>query len=128
MVVWWGSDYSRPMTSEAQLKDTPAGLVRSTAGWFAVDLSDTAWFRNEKFGAACRFEGEHRFGEMGINVRVLMPGQPNCLYHRENLEENFLVLFGEFVNAETPNPSPGTERARVVRRRCAESAVAVAKW
>ena len=41
---------------------------------------------------------------MGIDVRVLMPGQPNCLYHRENLEENFLVLFGEFVNEETPDP------------------------
>jgi uncharacterized cupin superfamily protein len=45
---------------------------------------------------------------MGIDVRVLMPGQPNCLYHRENLEENFLVLFGEFVNEEeTPDPKVG---------------------
>ena len=26
---------------------------------------------------------------------MLEPGQPNCLYHRENLQEDFLVLSGE---------------------------------
>jgi uncharacterized cupin superfamily protein len=30
-------------------------------------------------------------------VRVLEPGQPNCLYHRENQEEAFLVLSGECI-------------------------------
>jgi uncharacterized cupin superfamily protein len=48
------------------------------------------------FGAGCRFEGpDAEFGQLGINIRVLQPGQPACLYHRENLQEDFLVLAGE---------------------------------
>jgi uncharacterized cupin superfamily protein len=85
------------MTSEAQFDSTPAGLVRSTAGWFAVNLRDIAWFRNENFGAACQFDGAHPFEQIGLNVRVLKPGQPNCMYHRESAEENFFVLQGECV-------------------------------
>ena len=26
---------------------------------------------------------------------MLEPGQPNCMYHRENQQEGYLVLFGE---------------------------------
>src|SRR5690349_18329817 len=37
----------------------------------------------------------NRFEQLGINIQVLEPGQPNCLYHRENAQEDFLVLFGE---------------------------------
>jgi uncharacterized cupin superfamily protein len=41
------------------------------------------------------FEGEPRFKEIGVNISVLDPGQPLCMYHRENAQEDFLVLFGE---------------------------------
>ena len=83
------------MTKEAQLERTPAGLVRTTPGWFIVNVCDTAWFRSDDFGSACQFEGRHRFEQLGVNVHVMMPGQPGCNYHRENQEEHFLVLSGE---------------------------------
>ena len=42
------------------------------------------------------FEGDDvRFPEFGINIQVLRPGQPNCMYHGENAQEDFLVLSGE---------------------------------
>src|SRR4029450_4201694 len=46
---------------------------------------------------------EARFPQFGINIQVLEPSQPNCMYHGENAQENFLVLSGEcllLVNGE----------------------------
>src|SRR6059058_5877833 len=66
--------------------------------WFVVNVRDAPWRRHDAFGASCRFEDrEQPFEQLGINVRVLQPGQPNCLYHSENLQEDFLVLAGECV-------------------------------
>jgi uncharacterized cupin superfamily protein len=33
--------------------------------------------------------------DLGVNVRILEPGQPNCRYHSEPVQEDFLVLHGE---------------------------------
>jgi uncharacterized cupin superfamily protein len=66
------------------------------ADWFTVNVRDAQWGTHDTFGAACRFEDpEAPFPEFGINVRVLQPGQPNCLYHSESAQEDFLVLAGE---------------------------------
>jgi uncharacterized cupin superfamily protein len=66
------------------------------ADWFVVNVRDATWGTHDTFGSACRFEREYGdFDQLGINIRVLEPGQPNCLYHRENLQEDFLVLSGE---------------------------------
>jgi uncharacterized cupin superfamily protein len=63
---------------------------------FVVNVRDAQWGTHDTFGSACRFEPEPgAFEQLGINIRVLEPGQPNCLYHRENLQEDFLVLSGE---------------------------------
>ena len=35
------------------------------------------------------------FFRLGVNVQVLQPGQPNCKYHSEPVQEDFLVLHGE---------------------------------
>ena len=44
------------------------------------------------------FEGDDaHFPQFGINIQVLQPGQPNCMYHGENAQEDFLVLSGECV-------------------------------
>jgi uncharacterized cupin superfamily protein len=43
------------------------------------------------------------FRDVGINLRVLSPGKPLCRYHRENAQEDFLVLSGSctlLVNGE----------------------------
>ena len=36
-----------------------------------------------------------QFSELGINLHVIWPGQPNCMYHGESDQEDFLVLHGE---------------------------------
>ena len=85
------------MRSEAQLAQTDGGLVPEGEGWFVVNARDARWWRHEAFGSATTFEGDDaaRFEEFGINIQVLAPGQPNCMYHGENAQEDFLVLFGE---------------------------------
>jgi uncharacterized cupin superfamily protein len=83
---------------EAPLSDSPAGRAAETDGWFVVNVAEAAGRRSNRFGDACRFEvAAARFPEFGINVRVLEPGQPACLYHRENAQEAFLVLSGECI-------------------------------
>jgi uncharacterized cupin superfamily protein len=75
---------------------TEDGLVPGTEGWFVVNARDSRWWRHENFGSAVAFEGDDvRFPDFGINIQVLMPGQPNCMYHGENAQEDFLVLSGE---------------------------------
>jgi uncharacterized cupin superfamily protein len=35
--------------------------------------------------------------DVGVNVQILQPGQPNCRYHSEPVQEDFLVLHGECI-------------------------------
>jgi len=84
------------MVEEARLAQNVSGLAPATEGWFVVNVRDAAWHTDEVFGAACIFEGpEARFADLGINLRVLRPGQPAALYHAESNQEDFLVLSGE---------------------------------
>lgn len=84
------------MVQEARLTETQSGLAPATEGWFVVNVRDAAWLTHETLGAACRFEGaDAPFPELGINLRVLQPGQPNGMYHAESAQEDFLVLAGE---------------------------------
>jgi uncharacterized cupin superfamily protein len=71
------------------------GLAPDGDGWFIVNVAEAAALDTERFGAGVRFEGASRFPELGINVRVLQPGQPASMYHRERAQEAFLVLRGE---------------------------------
>jgi uncharacterized cupin superfamily protein len=84
------------VVEEASLEQTGTGLRPTGEGWFVVSVRDARWMRHEVFGAGCPFGGpEAGFREFGINLRVLEPGQPNGLYHRESQQEDFLVLAGE---------------------------------
>jgi uncharacterized cupin superfamily protein len=81
---------------EAKLVETGGGLAPSGHGWFVVNTADAQWWRSETFGWSTAFESqEARFGEVGVNLTVLDPGQPACMYHGEEAQEDFLVLFGE---------------------------------
>jgi uncharacterized cupin superfamily protein len=80
---------------EAPLERTDTGLVPDGAGWFVVNAREARWYENDEFGSWTRFEGEPRFEEIGVNIGVLAPGQPSCMYHGEAVQENFLVLYGE---------------------------------
>jgi uncharacterized cupin superfamily protein len=83
--------------NEATLRRTPEGLVPGGEGWFVVNARDAAWAGSEDFGRFCVFEGEARFAQYGVNIHVLEPGKPNCMYHGEADQEDFLVLAGECV-------------------------------
>jgi uncharacterized cupin superfamily protein len=64
-------------------------------GWFVINARRAVW-RDGDYGKSCVFESNAaRFPQLGINLNVLQPGQPMCLYHRENAQEDFLVLAGE---------------------------------
>lgn len=83
--------------SEAKLEPDEGGGLRPTSeGWFVVNVADAAWITQPTFGSSCRFQGTVQWPTLGINIRVLAPGQPNGYYHREvNNQEDFLVLTGE---------------------------------
>jgi uncharacterized cupin superfamily protein len=82
------------MVSEAEFDRTDAGLVPRGEGWFVVNARDAAWHDSD-YGAYTKFEGDPRFPQIGINIGVLAPGQPACMYHAEDEQEDFLVLSGE---------------------------------
>jgi uncharacterized cupin superfamily protein len=82
------------MAKEAKLNRTKHGLVPSGSGWFVVNAKKARWWRNERFGSVCAFEGKRRFPHLGVNLQVLAPGQANGMYHRESEQEDFLVLTG----------------------------------
>jgi uncharacterized cupin superfamily protein len=82
---------------EAKLEETDAGLVPEGEGWFVVNARDAAWWRSDELGQATTFEGKPRFAEVGFHVEVLLPGQPNCMYHGESGQEDFLVVAGECI-------------------------------
>jgi uncharacterized cupin superfamily protein len=79
---------------EAPLEMTKFGLRPGGEGWFVVNAREMRWRDTGGLGAFCNFEGKRPFPDVGINVNVLQPGQPMGLYHRENRQEDFLVLFG----------------------------------
>jgi uncharacterized cupin superfamily protein len=83
------------MVEEARLEQLASGLAPATDGWFVVNVRDAAW-ETGPFGAGCFFESEAvPFADLGVNVRVLRPGQSRWLYHAESGQEDFLVLVGE---------------------------------
>ena len=78
-------------------------MVEEQGGWFVVNVKDAQWVGHPDFGMRCMFETGSRFPHTGINLAVLEPGNPSCRYHRENAQEDFLVLSGEclmLVNGE----------------------------
>ena len=86
------------MPAEARLEPAESGLKPASDGWFVVNVGETAWFVHDAFGSGASFETrEFPFAQLGININVLQPGQPLCLYHEEDAQEDFLVLAGECV-------------------------------
>jgi uncharacterized cupin superfamily protein len=83
---------------EARLEQSDAGLVAASEGWFVVNVREAAWVTNPVLGDACIFEGHAvPFEELGFTIAVLEPGQSGGRYHRENDQEDFLVLQGECI-------------------------------
>jgi len=83
------------MASEARLEDTGDGLAPSGEGWFVLNAREARWQHAEGRGARVGFEGEAEFGQLGVSLYVLAPGEPMGMYHWEADQEDFLVLSGE---------------------------------
>jgi uncharacterized cupin superfamily protein len=84
------------MTEEARLVPVEDGGVAAEGdGWFVLNAKDAHWLEGD-LGKYTGFEGkESRFPQLGINLNVMNPGEPMTMYHRENAQEDFLVLAGE---------------------------------
>jgi uncharacterized cupin superfamily protein len=82
---------------EARMEQTDEGAVAANPGWFVLNLADSRWMRSEEGGEWTAFEPDSGFEQYGIGVHVLQPGQPNGMYHSENVQEDFLVLSGECI-------------------------------
>ena len=83
------------MVPEAEVQQTEHGLVPTGDGWFVLNARDSRWYHGESRGAFCDFEGDQDFPQVGVNLQVLMPGQPMAMYHWEVDQEDFLVMSGE---------------------------------
>ncbi len=81
---------------EADIIDTPAGKRPAADGWFVLNLEGAAGHGGNGGGIATDLEPETgEWRQVGVNVHVLRPGEPACMYHAENKQEDFLVLAGE---------------------------------
>jgi uncharacterized cupin superfamily protein len=80
----------------AEVEETPEGDVPRGDGWYVLNARRARWLHAPGFGGSdCSFQGDVRFDEVGFHLGVLQPGEPACMYHRENHQEGFLVLSGE---------------------------------
>jgi len=64
-----------------------AGLIRN--------LEEIRWRRLPGVGTGTRPEQDEWWEQIGIAVRYLEPGETLAMYHRENDQEDFLVLSGQ---------------------------------
>jgi uncharacterized cupin superfamily protein len=87
----------RKPVPEAKLTRTDAGLQPEGDGWYVLNVSDMPTGGRNESGYWHDFEGDGEFPHFGINIQVLQPGQPNCKYHAEEAQEDFLVLSGECI-------------------------------
>ncbi len=66
--------------------------------WFIRNVADMPAYSEPPFGVRIPFAPQDApFGDTGMNITVLQPGEPNCRYHHETGQEDFLVLSGECV-------------------------------
>ena len=69
------------------------------AHWYVLNARDCPWVEGDRTGLFVGFEDEENnpFPQLGVNVRILQPGQAIGMYHYEAGQEDFLVLDGEGV-------------------------------
>lgn len=80
---------------EAHAEETPYGRYVTSPGWFVHNLTEALAVRFPSGGALYPLEPQDApFEDIGVNVRVLQPGEAGALYHAEDAQEGFLVLSG----------------------------------
>jgi uncharacterized cupin superfamily protein len=65
---------------------------------FIVNVADAPALSHSRRATLIDFEPEDApWPDVGVNIQVMQPGQPNCRYHSEPVQEDFLVLHGECI-------------------------------
>jgi uncharacterized cupin superfamily protein len=65
---------------------------------FAVNLADAPTVSHSRRATIIDFEADRApFPDVGVNVQIMQPGEPNGRYHSEPVQEDFLVLHGECI-------------------------------
>jgi uncharacterized cupin superfamily protein len=65
---------------------------------FVINLADAPASGHPRRATLIQLEPDGvTWPDTGVNVQVMQPGQPNCRYHSEPVQEDFLVLHGECV-------------------------------
>jgi uncharacterized cupin superfamily protein len=65
---------------------------------FVMNVADAPAMGHAHRAMIIDFEAEDSpWPDTGVNIQVMQPGQPNCRYHSEPVQEDFLVLHGECI-------------------------------
>ncbi|MCW2991764.1 MAG: cupin protein [Solirubrobacterales bacterium] len=65
---------------------------------FILNLADAPAYSHSRRALLIDAESDDApWPDTGVNVQVMQPGQPNCRYHSEPVQEDFLVLHGECI-------------------------------
>ncbi len=74
---------------------------------FVMNVGDAPAMEHPRRATIIDFEPDSSpWPDTGVNIQIMQPGQPNCRYHSEPVQEDFLVLHGECIvileGEETP--------------------------
>lgn len=65
---------------------------------FIINTADAAARSHPRRATLITFEPEDgSWPDTGVNIQIMQPGQPNCRYHSESEQEDFLVLHGDCI-------------------------------
>jgi uncharacterized cupin superfamily protein len=63
-----------------------------------LNVADAPAFSHSRRATIVDFEADGAsWPDTGVNIQIMQPGQPNCRYHAESIQEDFLVLHGECI-------------------------------
>lgn len=63
---------------------------------FVINVADAPMESHPRRASMIDFEPDGvDWPDLGVNIQILQPGQPNARYHSEPVQEDFLVLSGE---------------------------------
>ena len=65
---------------------------------FIINAAAARALSHSRRATVISFEPEDgAWPDTGVNIQVMQPGQPNCRYHSEPVQEDFLVLYGQCI-------------------------------
>jgi uncharacterized cupin superfamily protein len=65
---------------------------------FVMNVAAAPALRHPRRATVIEFEDDGSpWPDTGVNIQIMQPGQPNCRYHSEPVQEDFLVLHGECI-------------------------------